>query len=186
MKKLLISGIIFLLFSLDVKAEIKPLVPKDIVETTPIEPNIVTLLKDEVRYTANWDANTSDSTIEITYQDAQLLMMVAQAEGGNQQKSGMKRIMEVILNRVNDPMFPDTVQEVVYQSGQFESVTNGSIYQVEISAECHEALAELEKNKDNDKQIIAFETSVNGRTLSKFFDYSYTEKDHDFYITKKD
>jgi spore germination cell wall hydrolase CwlJ-like protein len=157
----------------------------EIIETTPIEPNPVELVKNEVRYTANWDADTSDNTIEVSYADAQLLMKVAQAEGGNQGIIGMQRIMEVILNRVESDEFPNSIQEVVYQPGQFETVTQGIIYTVEISPECHQALAEVEKNLQRNKEIIAFETSVNGRSLERYFDYLYSVQDHDFYTTKK-
>ena len=160
--------------------------PIEIIETTPIIPDAVTLAEESVRYTKHWDENCEDNTIKITYADAQLLMMVAQAESGNQGIEGMQKVMEVILNRVVSEDFPNTVQEVIYQSGQFESVTNGSIYKAEISAECHLALAEVEKNLEADNSIIAFETSVNGHALSKYFDYVYTIGSHDFYTIKED
>ena len=157
----------------------------EIIETTPIEPNPVELVKNEVRYTANWDADTSDNTIEVSYADAQLLMMVASAEALNQGTEGMKKIMMVILNRVSSDQFPNTIQEVVYQPGQFESVTSGSIYNAQITPEVRQALADVEKNLDYDSSIVAFETSVNGRSLERYFDYLYSVQDHDFYITKK-
>ena len=50
--------------------------PSEIIETVRIEPNIKTLLENEVRETRHWDEGTSDNTITITYPDAQLLMMV--------------------------------------------------------------------------------------------------------------
>lgn len=159
--------------------------PIEIVETVTITPDPVVLLQNEVRYTAHWDEETYDDTVEISYQDTQLLMMVASAEALNQGTDGMKKVMEVILNRVESPDFPNTIQEVIYQSGQFESVTNGAIYKAEITPEVRQALAEVEKNRNADKDIVAFETSANGRTLEKYFDYMYTLEDHDFYQTKK-
>ena len=160
--------------------------PIEIVETEKIEPNVVTLARNEVRYTDNWENDCSDNTITINYQDAQLLMMVAAAEAGSQGVEGMKKVMQVILNRVADDSFPNTIQEVVYQPSQFESVTNGSIYTAVITADCHQALAEIEKNLESDNSIFAFETSANGRTLQKYFDYSFTSGDHDFYTLKRD
>lgn len=160
--------------------------PTEIVETKKIEPNAVLIAKESVKATRHWDEDVSDNTIQITYHDAQLLMALAQAEGGNQGRIGMQRIMEVVLNRVESDEFPDSIQEVIYQPGQFETVTKGIIYTVEISPECHEALAEVEKNLKRDKSIIGFETSVNSRSLEEYFDYIYTVQDHDFYILKKD
>lgn len=157
----------------------------EIVETVRIEPNIKTLLENEVRETRHWDEGTSDNTVTITYPDAQLLMMVASAEALNQGVSGMVHVMEVILNRVASDEFPDTVQGVVYQKSQFESVTNGSIYRAEITPEVRQALAEVEKNLEANDSIVAFETTSNKNTLGRYFDYSFTEGEHDFYTTKK-
>jgi N-acetylmuramoyl-L-alanine amidase len=97
----------------------------------------------------------------------------------------MIRVMEVILNRVASDEFPDTVQGVVYQKSQFESVTNGSIYRAEITPEVRQALAEVEKNFEANDSIVAFETTSNKNTLGRYFDYSFTEGQHDFYTTKK-
>lgn len=159
--------------------------PPEIVETVRIEPNIKTLLEHEIRETRHWDEGNSDNTITITYPDAQLLMMVASAEALNQGTEGMVHVMEVILNRVKSSEFPDTVQGVIYQKSQFESVTNGSIYRAEITPEVRQALAEVEKNLASNDSIVAFETKANGKSLEKYFDYSFTEGNHNFYVTKK-
>lgn len=39
-------------------------------------------------------------------------------------------IAETIFNRVNSSEFPDTIEGVLYQSGQFEVVSSGAIYSV--------------------------------------------------------
>ena len=171
------------LYCMSVSAEV-PAEPLEIIDTVEIEPNVITLLKDEVRYTANWDEKGEDDTLQITYQDAQLLLEVASAEAANQGTEGMLRVMQVVINRVNDSDFPDSIQEVVYQPGMFESVTKGIIYTVDIPAEAHQALAMLEANEDMNVEIIGFETKVNGRVLEKYFNYAFSYKDHDFYIKK--
>lgn len=158
--------------------------PIEIIDTIRIEPDVVTLLKAEVKYTRNWDEDCEDDTLQITYQDAQLLLAVSSAEAANQGTIGMLRVMQCIINRVNDSDFPNSIEEVVYQPGCFKSVTSGAIYTVDIPSEAHQALALLEGNKDMNVEIIGFETSENGRTLEKYFDYSFTYKDHDFYIKK--
>ena len=190
MKRVLsILGVFFMLGNCVVSAQEIPndeKEPIEIVETTKIEPNAVILAKEEVRYTRHWNEDLSDNTIEVSYADAQLLMMVASAEALNQGTEGMKKIMMVILNRVSSNQFPNTIQGVVYQPGQFESVTSGAIYNAQITPEVRQALADVEKNLDYDSSIVAFETSVNGRSLERYFDYLYSVQDHDFYITKKD
>jgi len=50
------------------------------------------------------------------------------AEAGNQPMKGRIAVGTVILNRVADPTFPNTVEEVVFQPNQFSPVANGTIY----------------------------------------------------------
>lgn len=120
---------------------------------------------------------------EFSYADAQLLMKVAQAEGGNQGVTGMRLIISVILNRVKSDQFPDTIREVVYQKGQFSTVANGAIDRVEISPECHLALAEIEKGNVS-PEIIAFETK-SSNSLDRYFWSAFECGNHVFYTLKK-
>ena len=46
-------------------------------------------------------------------------------EAGNQSHEGQVAVGVVIMNRVRDGAFPDTVEEVIYQSGQFGPVATG-------------------------------------------------------------
>ncbi|MDD7288905.1 MAG: cell wall hydrolase [Clostridiales bacterium] len=50
------------------------------------------------------------------------------AEAGNQPMQGRLAVGTVILNRVADPQFPNTVEEVIFEPGQFSPVSNGTIY----------------------------------------------------------
>lgn len=122
--------------------------------------------------------------IEVSYEDAQMLMKIAQAEAGNQGIEGMSSVMRVVLNRVMSDEFPDTVEEVIKQPYQFESFNNGSYENAEPSTDCHLALAQVERGLSADKEIIGFETVENGESLTRYFDYAYTIKDHNFYVTK--
>lgn len=190
MKRVIGTGVLIAMLGLTTstgycRADPAPEELPEIVETVRIEPNIETILQNKVRYTRHWDEDISDHTVEISYPDAQLLMMVASAEALNQGTHGMQLVMEVILNRVASDEFPDTVQGVIYQSGQFQSVTNGSIYRAEITPEVRQALCEVEKNLNANNNIIAFETSSNGKTLEKYFRYNFTDGAHDFYELKK-
>jgi N-acetylmuramoyl-L-alanine amidase len=129
-------------------------------------------------------ARTHDvKIVELSYEDAQLLMKVAQAEGGNQGITGMRLIMSVILNRVKSDQFPGTVREVVYQKGQFSTVANGAIDRVEISPECHLALAEIEMGNVS-PEIIAFETK-SSNSLDRYFWSAFQCGNHVFYTLKK-
>ena len=120
---------------------------------------------------------------EFTYDEAQMLMRIAQAEAGNQGKEGMEQVMAVVLNRVASDEFPGSIEKVIFEPHQFQPVSDGRYYSVELSPEVHEALAYVESGYPLDTEIIGFEiTSSN--YLERYFTYAYTVGDHNFYIAK--
>ena len=122
---------------------------------------------------------------EFTQQEAQMLMRIAQAEAGNQGIEGMKMIMAVVLNRTADDDYPETIEKVIFQPHQFQPVADGRYYNVELSPEVHYALADIEKGEPIDTSIIAFEVT-SSNSLERYFSYSYTVGDHNFYTKKGD
>lgn len=64
--------------------------------------------------------NISDSDIEI-------IARAIYGEGRGEPYEGQVAIGAVILNRLEDPDFPDTVSGVVYQKGAFDAVRDGQI-----------------------------------------------------------
>ena len=66
------------------------------------------------------------------YDEDELFWMarIIQAEAGNQCFEGMLAVGNVVINRANDPTyrFPDDIYSVIFQEGQFEPVSNGTIY----------------------------------------------------------
>lgn len=118
-------------------------------------------------------------TIDITYQEAQELLQIAWCEAGNQGISGQLYVMSVVLNRVADPAWPDTIHDVIYQPHQFS--TKG-MAKAKITPETHEALAEIEMGNVV-PEIIAFET-VNSTALDQYFSEAFTFRNHKFYTKK--
>lgn len=55
-----------------------------------------------------------------------LLAHLVQAEAGNQPFVGQVAVAAVVLNRLKSPEFPQTLEQVILQPGQFESVSNGT------------------------------------------------------------
>lgn len=60
--------------------------------------------------------------------DQVLLARVITAEAKGEPYEGQVAVGAVILNRIRDSRFPNTLAGVVYQTHAFESVSNGSIY----------------------------------------------------------
>lgn len=59
-----------------------------------------------------------------------LLAHLVQAEAGNQPFLGKVAVAAVALNRLKHPGFPKTLRGVIFQPGQFDSVSNGTFFQV--------------------------------------------------------
>ncbi len=85
--------------------------------------------------------------VDLTQDEAMLLMRISVAEAGNNDAIGQSYIMQVVINRIASEDFPDTVGEVVYQSKQFSSVTDGRLDRTEPDLASHYALYLLESQQ---------------------------------------
>lgn len=84
------------------------------------------------------DVAQQDTGSELT--EIELLTRCVQAEACNQGFDGRRMVADVVLNRVSDPDFPDTIREVILQDGQFQVVSNGRIYDADPDDETLEAV----------------------------------------------
>ena len=134
-------------------------------------------------HSINVQAEDQPTTIEFTYDEAQLLLKVAEAEAGTEGVDGMWMVLSVIVNRVESEDFPDTVSEVIYQKNQFATVTNGMIDKIEPSDDAHLALARIEGGEVADK-IVAFENKKSS-SLERYFWRAFAYKRHVFYTAKQ-
>lgn len=79
------------------------------------------------------DTGTPPLSGEYDSDSVYWLARVINAESGNQPLIGKIAVGTVILNRVEDPLFPNSIYDVIfdnrYGSYQFSTVPNGAIYQ---------------------------------------------------------
>lgn len=59
--------------------------------------------------------------------DKELLAALIYCEAGNQPYDGKVAVGAVVLNRVRSSRFPNTIREVIYQSGQFGPAITGKL-----------------------------------------------------------
>lgn len=117
--------------------------------------------------------------IEVTYEEAQELMKIASAEALNQGEDGMRLVMSVIVNRVNDPDYPNDIYSVIHQPHQFATA---GMAKAEITPEVHMALAALECGGCY-PNILGFEIK-GSNALDAYFTEDFVYKDHIFYKAK--
>jgi hypothetical protein len=59
----------------------------------------------------------------------ELLCQIVMCEGGyTEPDDGLRAMADGVLNRMDSPLFPNTIAEVVYQKGQFEPVGSGRLW----------------------------------------------------------
>lgn len=61
-------------------------------------------------------------TSKYSKNDKILLKAIAQLEAGNQGLDGVRRVVDVILNRVDSSKFPNSIYDVLYSPGQFSTI----------------------------------------------------------------
>lgn len=120
--------------------------------------------------------------IEFTQEDAVRLMKVAQAEAGTEDPVAMAYVMMVIVNRLNDDYWPDSIEKIltqrkqfsVYQSGRYQkTVPNANAHyalylvesgQIDIEAEYFEAVSETNSWQSKHRKV---EFEYNGHRFYK-------------------
>lgn len=63
------------------------------------------------------------SGIKVSNADRKLLAQLVKREAGGESFKGQKAVVEVVLNRVLDSRFPNTIRGVVFQKGQFSTAS---------------------------------------------------------------
>lgn len=59
-------------------------------------------------------------TKEVDFDDLCLLARLVESEAGNESYETKMMVASVVMNRVADSRFPNSIKEVIYQKGQFE------------------------------------------------------------------
>lgn len=92
-------------------------------------------------------ADTPEEIAEEMYCDGlELLAMCVEAEAGNQDLLGKRLVVDVILNRVDDPDWPDTIEGVITKPYEISTWWDGRLKAAEPSEESYLAVQmELEE-----------------------------------------
>lgn len=79
-------------------------------------------------------AEEEAAVAQIQEADKELLASIIFCEAGNQPYEGQVAVGAVIMNRVKSAVYPNSISEVVYQSGQFGPAMTGWLDSVRYSA----------------------------------------------------
>lgn len=162
------------------KTEASTYIPQQSIQTQYIETGSVegseevegTVEEGSVLNIQNWNNKDSD-----------ILLKIAMAEAEGEGIEGKALVMRVVLNRVADAEFPDSVEKVVFQAGQFEPVKDdGRYWNVEPDAECYKALYMVQcENWDDTEGALYFCRTGSSPWMENNTEYLFTMGNHSFY-----
>lgn len=129
-----------------------------------------------------------DSIVELSQEDAWLLMKLGASESGVCGVEGQYLTMMVILNRIKSDKFPNTISEVIYQrdcngNAQFAVIDDGRFDKTEPNVDSHLALARIESGEDTSEGALFFEASTNSSNSwhSKHLTFLYEKNGQRYY-----
>lgn len=122
----------------------------------------------------------------LSESDYNVLLKIVQAEAGGCDETGKILVANVILNRLDDDKFPDTVTGVVYQKNQFSPVSNGTINTCKVTEETREAVDKALEGEDPSEGALYFmnRSASTGRNVKWFdnhLDFLFQHEQHEFF-----
>lgn len=92
-----------------------------------------------------------------TQEEIELLALCAMAEAEGECEYGQRLVIDVVLNRVDDPHFPDTIYDVIYQKNQFAGMYGDRITRCYVKDELVQLVEEELENRTNE-EVVFFRT----------------------------
>lgn len=107
------------------------------------------------------EEGTNKKNIYLKIKEYNVLLRIVEAEAGGEDITGKMLVANVIMNRVENGRFPDTVTEVVYQKNangkaQFSPTVNGRIDSVNVSQETVDAVERVLNGEDSSNGALYF------------------------------
>ena len=118
---------------------------------------------------------------ELDKEEIVLLQQIALAEANDQGIGGMSFVMQAILNRIESDDFPDTLEEVVAEEGQFTSYENESYLKYEPTANSKKAFELLELLQNRGQLYFENPNGKEDTWHSRNLEFVFRYEDHVFY-----
>lgn len=122
-----------------------------------------------------------EPTYILTDREVDLLLRVAVLEGGETNTLGMGHVMQVVLNRVASDNFPNTIEEVIFQTNPRQFATAEKLATANITPEAWAALDSVIFGDFTDNHCLYFE-SEDGLSFDSWATYVFSFGGHDFYM----
>ena len=124
-------------------------------------------------------APVSNTSISVSDGDLALMAAIIECEAGGESYEGKVGVGAVIMNRIRSSQFPNTLSEVIYQSGQFTPAATGKLASVlsrGASQACYDAARDVFAGANTIGDRLFFHAgSGNGLTIGNQTFYSRLE-----------
>lgn len=108
-------------------------------------------------------------------EEIELIALITMAEAEGEPELGKRLVVDTILNRVDSPNFPNTINEVIFQKNQFTCTTNGRLNRVSVNDDILELVCDELEERENE-EVLYF-------TAGRFGAYGtpYTQVENHFF-----
>lgn len=103
------------------------------------------------------EAQETETAERFTKKEKYMLAKIAMAEAEGCRIKAKELVIRTVLSRIESDMFPNTVEEVIFQKNQFTPISDGRWNKVEPNEECWQALENVLSSSES-KDILFFES----------------------------
>lgn len=149
--------------------------------------------KEEEAEEAKEAMNTGVAVISLSSKEIEILQRIVEAEATGEDLKGKILVANVIINRVNDAAFPDSVEDVVFQKTggtyQFSPISDKRYYSVNVSDETKEAVQRVLQGEDYSQGALYFSarkraSASNMRWFDTNLKWLFQYGNHEFFTNK--
>lgn len=103
------------------------------------------------------EVQETETAERFTKKEKYMLAKIAMAEAEGCRIKAKELVIRTVLSRIESDMFPNTVEEVIFQKNQFTPISDGRWNKVEPNEECWQALENVLSSSES-KDILFFES----------------------------
>lgn len=103
------------------------------------------------------ETQETETAERFTEKEKYMLAKIAMAEAEGCRIKAKELVIHTVLSRIKSDMFPNTVEEVIFQKNQFTPISDGRWNKVEPNEECWQALENVLSSSES-KDILFFES----------------------------
>ncbi len=117
--------------------------------------------------------------LPVSMEEYEMLCKIVTTEANTEDIEGQMLIANVVMNRVQSDIFPDTIEEVILSPGQFDPVENGVFNRTEPTDESREAVIRALSGEDASQGALYFQKSA--ATIWGDYTFLFRHGNHSFY-----